>query len=201
MSDCQDLTIREQLPDFVHGQLDDAARARVEAHLEWCAPCVAELAIVRTLAVAPAPSLDLERIASAIPAYGQGSRVPTPTSRRQPWYRHAYVGLAAGLLVAAIGVSGIVVSRRPSAASDTARGAMVRPGASVTSGAAPLHSGAVASTSSGVALVSVGDLSDDDLEQLIRDMDHLEAAPPTEPEPVTWGGGVGEFEIGGGGNA
>jgi anti-sigma factor RsiW len=201
MNDCQDLTIREQLPEFVHGQLDESSRARVEAHLEWCASCAEELAIVRTVAGMSAPALDIQRIASAIPAYDRGSHARMPASRRQPWYRHAYVGMAAGVLVAALGVSGIVLSRQSGVASDTTQNATVRPGTSVAIGGEPAVLSGMASTSSGVALVNVGELSDEDLERLIRDMDSLDAAPPTEPEPAMWDGSIGEFEIEGGGSA
>ena len=68
----------------------------------------------------------------------------------------------AGFLIAAIGVSGVAITHRPSSA----------PATHVT-----------AAQSNGVSLVGVSDLSDDNLEQLIQSMDNLDATPPAEPDP------------------
>lgn len=193
MSDCQDITIREQLPEYLHGALDDAERARVHAHLEWCAACIDELDIMRAaLATAPAPAIDVARIVAAIPAYGETYRegdaerdVVTPasweTARRanaaavaakghdqarltvhRPWYANAYMRVAAGFLLAAVGVSGIAFTHRNSATTPAA---------------------VQSAPQNGVTLVGVSDLSDDNLEQLIQSMDDLDANPPADPDP------------------
>lgn len=191
MSDCQDLAIREQLPELLHGALDDAEQARVQAHLEWCRACADELEIMRAvLATASTPMVDVTRIAAAIPPYagdhnqqrisvlrGGGGRSRTTGGASVPhrsWYSNAYLRVAAGFLIAAIGVSGVAITHRPSSARTPAAAAHVS--------AAP---------SNGVSLVGVSDLSDDNLEQLIQSMDNLDATPPAEPdpEPVTMAGG------------
>jgi anti-sigma factor RsiW len=188
MSDCQDLAIREQLPELLHGALDDAEQARVQAHLEWCRACADELEIMRAvLATASTPTVDVSRIAAAIPPYagdhtrqhlsvarGRGGRSRTTGGASAPhrsWYSNAYLRVAAGFLIAAIGVSGVAITHRPT-------------------GAPAAHVSAAPSTN-GVSLVGVSDLSDDNLEQLIQSMDNLDATPPAEPdpEPVTAAGG------------
>ncbi len=100
MNDCQNVEIREALPELVHGVLAEPARTRVQDHVTDCGDCAAELAIIRAvLAVAPAVSVDVSRISAAIPPY----------RRRSMGIRRVYVELAAACLVGAIGVSAFAV--------------------------------------------------------------------------------------------
>src|SRR5512140_1830353 len=67
MNDCPNADVRDLLPD----RLDEAARAMVESHLEGCADCRAELALLRDVraSLRRAPALNVAAIAAAIPAY------------------------------------------------------------------------------------------------------------------------------------
>jgi len=207
MSECQDFSIRELLPEYVHGALDDAERARVQAHVEWCVECADELTILQTvLATASAPTVDVARIVAAVPQYrpqaietdeptapivattaprltiarGEAASTTRPVLRR-PWYHNTSMRVAAGFLLAAVGVSGVAISHR------------------VRQSGTPAHTqgqtaGHVQTTDNGVSLVGVSDLSDDNLEQLIQSMDDLDANPPADPDPdpafaVSVGGG------------
>lgn len=156
MNDCQNVAVREVLPDLVHGLLPDTERVRVLMHVRECEECTDELSIIRAvIAVAVAPRVDVVAISAAIPAYSSYSRA-LPRSR----FNVAHLRLAAALLLVAAGGSALIVQHE--------------------------RSGASANLShSGVALVGTADLSDEHLAQLIQSMAHIDAAPPAEPEPVT----------------
>ncbi|MGI8510441.1 MAG: zf-HC2 domain-containing protein [Gemmatimonadaceae bacterium] len=169
MNDCQNVAVREVLPDLVHGLLPDIERVRVLMHVRECEDCTDELSIIRAvITVAVAPQVDVVAISAAIPAYSSYSKV-VPRSR----FHVAHLRLAAALLLGAAGVSAVVVQHERSGTK----------AASAVSQTAP-----VASTNlshSGVALVGTADLSDEHLAQLIHSMAHIDAAPPAEPEPIT----------------
>lgn len=75
MRDCPNATMRERLPDLLHDRLPAALRAEVHAHLNTCADCRAELALLETVrAAAVAPKVDTQRIVSALPPYRAASR-------------------------------------------------------------------------------------------------------------------------------
>ena len=68
MRDCANVEVRDALPALEHGRLPEGERRRVERHVEACAACAAELALlrdVRGLVGAGAPALDLDRLALA----------------------------------------------------------------------------------------------------------------------------------------
>ncbi|HJQ20722.1 MAG TPA: zf-HC2 domain-containing protein, partial [Gemmatimonadaceae bacterium] len=76
MRDCDNLEVRERLPDLLHGTLADAARAEAEDHVASCADCAAELALLRSVrdGIAHAPGVDVDRIVAAIPPYRRSPR-------------------------------------------------------------------------------------------------------------------------------
>ena len=178
MSECQNFEVRDRLPEYVHGAIeDDAELALIRSHVELCGDCARELSVIEAmLASAPAPAVDVARIVAAIPAYRAVGVAPVmaasvgrtgalPKAQRR-WFgglNGTYFRVAAGFLIAAAGLSAVVVTRRPATV-------------------APVVTGA---TGTGVALVNVSDLSDDNLERLIQSMGDLDDAPPTEPEAVT----------------
>jgi anti-sigma factor RsiW len=158
MRECPNAEMRDLLPDVVHGQLGDARRAEVEAHVAGCEACRDELALLRRVRSAmPAPAVDTAAIARALPAY----QVQRP-NRLAPMLR-----IAAGLVLMA-GAASLVMrdgSRDP-AGIDT----LAQAGAST----APV--------------LSIGenfhDLSDSDLEALTDELQALDAVMSEEPEEI-----------------
>lgn len=189
MNDCENVTVREALPELLHGQLRYEERRLVEAHLTECVDCTEELAVLQAvLASAPAPRVNVTQIIAAIPAYRPGAAVepqhPAPAQvqpgviplrPRSAWSaRGSRLQLAAALAIAAVGVSTAALlthERQQTAAVAASR---------------------TSAPAQGVALVSTADLSDAQLATLIKDMRSIQALPPTEPEPITpaLGGGV-----------
>jgi len=184
MTDCQNVTMREALPELLHGRLADGERRLVEAHLVDCVDCTDELAILEAvLASAPAPAVDVTRIVMAIPSYrpvaDAESRVDArsgviPMRPRAGWAsgwssRSARLQLAAALAIAAAGISTVAVVKHNGAQQQASVAAV----------------GATAARADqGVALVATADLSDAELATLIKDMDSMQALPPAEPEPI-----------------
>jgi predicted anti-sigma-YlaC factor YlaD len=158
MNDCQNVEIREALPDLVHGTLSSDERARVQEHLGRCVDCAAELAIIRAVhnGVATTP-VDVARIVAAIPPYRRRSSFSG--------MRRVYLELAAACVIGAIGISTIAVHN---------------------SGSRPVQSAAVQSAAGpGLALVSTNELSDEGLARLTEDLGDLQAMPTLDPESVT----------------
>ena len=185
MTDCQNVTMREALPELLHGRLADGERRLVEAHLVECVDCTDELAILEAvLASAPTPAVDVTRIAMAIPSYravaDAESQVDSrsgviPMRPRAGWAsdwssRSARLQLAAALAIAAAGVSTIAVVKHN--------------GAQQHASVAAVGAAATTRADQGVALVATADLSDAELATLIKDMDSMQALPPAEPEPI-----------------
>ncbi len=89
MNDCQNIQMREALPELLHGRLAERERDSVQSHVDDCADCAAELAIIRdVLRTAAAPRIDVARISAAIPAY-------RPARSTRPMQR-TYLQLARG---------------------------------------------------------------------------------------------------------
>lgn len=160
MNDCQNVEIREMLPELIHGALPESERARVQEHLDGCADCSAELAIIRAVhASAAAPAVDVARIVASIPPYRRKSR----------GMRRVYMELAAACLIGAVGISALAIHN--SSVSD--------PGAQRSTVVSVIKNDA------GLALVNTSDLSDAGLAQLTQDLDGLQAMPTVDPESVT----------------
>ena len=189
MNDCQDVTMREALPELLHGRLAEGERRLVEAHVRDCAECTDELTILRAvLGSAREPAIDVSRIVAMIAPY-QGAEVTSTTTtvvgggaaqrdrgviplrphgvRRS---RFSRMQLAAAFALAAVGIS---------TATLVARQRQQSPSSSV----AAVHSAAT-SSDRGVALVATVDLSDAELATLINAMNSMPALPPAEPEPI-----------------
>ncbi len=207
MTDCVNTEVRDALPDLLHGRLSGLDTATMTAHVESCADCRAELALLRELRTsAPfAPRMDAARIASALPAYGGVAIVIAPTSRparASAWRSLTLVASAA--IVVALGALAVTNLRT---APDDASAPVVAsaPPATViavpeTAGAAnaplpaPSHPAAkvptrAASTERAVASLSfVGgthDLTESELETLIAELDGMQSIPAEEPQSVT----------------
>ena len=209
MNDCPNADVRDLLPDLLHGRLDAPTRALVESHLEGCADCRAELALLRDLraSLGRTPALNIAAIAAAVPAY----RAPA---------RRSWVGwrTAAAITVLAAGGSSLVVMRRnvspvpgfdcgggpvcaqwimdrhpPATATascrhpcDSAAGcALINPGG----GVAPARRDSVTAPATdrrelALAGGSLTDLSDRELASLLKDIESLDALPSTDVENV-----------------
>ena len=185
MTDCQNVTMREALPELIHGRLADGERRLVEAHLVECVDCTDELAILEAvLASAPAPAIDVTRIVMAIPSYRPIAEVEShadapsgviPMRPRAAWTsgwssRSARLQLAAALAIAAAGISTVAVVKHN--------------GAPQRANVAAVGATTATRADQGVALVATADLSDAELATLIKDMDSMQALPPAEPEPI-----------------
>jgi len=202
MIDCPNADIRDRLPDLLHERLDRETRAVVLSHVEGCAACRAELALLRELRGAtPGQRVDVSAIARAIVSRTTDVR-QSPRARRQ--FSWSDWRLAAAVTVIVLGGTSVATlygTRRAASDGDTTRAApvaIVSPpavvGVGTTSGAGARRaaSGRAASAAPEVTPASelsmaggVSDLSDSDLRSLLDDIEQLDALPVTEPEPVT----------------
>ena len=126
MSECVSAEMRDVLPEYVHGQLDDGRAAEVRAHLAGCADCAAEVELLRAvMSAAPAaPKMNVDRIARALPTPtrhgfllhrggGTGSPLtpgvlPAMPRRSRIWSRPVVKIAAAAAIVTAGGLSLLV---------------------------------------------------------------------------------------------
>ncbi len=100
---------RDRLPLYVDGELDAAASAEVERHLETCANCAREVEQLRALGASiraeveyhRAPDLLRERVRHAIE--GSAAPIARPPRRRIPVLRWASVAASVAVVVAAFG--------------------------------------------------------------------------------------------------
>ncbi|MEP6730019.1 MAG: zf-HC2 domain-containing protein [bacterium] len=103
MNDCPNADVRDLLPDLLHDRLDKATRAMVESHVEGCADCRAELALLRDVraSLRYSPALNIAAITAAVPSY----RAPV---------RRSWVGwrTAASVTLLLAGGSSLVVMQR-----------------------------------------------------------------------------------------
>lgn len=173
MSDCQNVDIRERLPEYLSGTLSHVRRSEVSAHLASCQECAEELALlqlVREAYEASSPAVNVSAIVSQLPR--KFSRPAT----RSYWRRSQAFQIAAAVSFIALGGFSLAVARSffdgnaTSSAGDTV----------IANAAAP-----VISFGGGVS-----DLGDEDLEALLSALESIEALPVTETaEPPLSGTG------------
>ncbi len=170
MNDCQNVVIRDQLPDFLHGTLESRAYEIIEEHVAGCEDCTAELALLRDVLEfsqlqSVAVRIDVASISAQIPPYKR--------EKRGIRVERSMMRLAAGLLIAAIGVSTVVVTSRSGVDN-------IVPVDSIAMSYDSVNRGNVEQSPVGLSLVSVSALSADQLEALLNDVDNLEALPVEE---------------------
>ena len=195
MNDCPNGGVRDLLPAYVHGTLSGAERSAVARHLAACGDCAAEVELITAASRAfPAPEIDLARIVAALPAGPRRGTQSTFTSRA--------LRIAAAFAIVAIGAYSVVViqeSRRTDVSSVPA----AKPGASaataVVAAAPPKVAAAAAAVDSpppevrtpAVAARSrpamsfgggLSDLSEEQLDTLLGELDGFDALPSVEPE-------------------
>jgi anti-sigma factor RsiW len=142
--------VRELLPDYAAGRLEETVAGRVDEHVATCDECREELDLVGMLfatRVAPPAGLD-DRVVSAL-----GRRT---TVAHRPWW-----GLSAAA-VAAVAV-GIGISSGPTVTTDSLQGAPI---------ATEFEEGAFWVSDDGLlaGAPAVEDLSDEALEQLLEEL-------------------------------
>lgn len=191
MNDCVNTEVRDALPDFVNNRLSGLDAVTMKEHIESCADCQAEVAILREARASAmlAPQIDANRIASAIRPYAVVR--PQPAVSRRPWL------MAAAAAILAIG--GFAILDRPATIGVGPAVAVVTPTPTV---AAPSESKVATTTAAAtttaekpapkevdvasLSLVgSTDDLSDADLESLVSALDGIESVPAAEPGSVT----------------
>src|ERR1019366_3181040 len=190
MHDCADGDMRDLLPGYVHGTLSAAERTTVAAHLETCADCAAEVELIETASRAfPAPKVDLGRIVKALPAAPRGARRGVAAG-------HAW-RVAAAIGIVAIGAFSVIALREffraaprqaasvPAPAAGSALATTDAPHAPIVVDS-PVHVSSPAVSSklrSGISFGGgISDLTDDQLNTLLGELDALQSLPSTEPE-------------------
>ncbi len=211
MNECVSAEMRDALPDLIHGSLDAARAADVEAHVAACAECAAELDLLRAVlaSAASAPAIDVDRIVAALPTPArqglllhQGGGQPAPAGSRKPqniWSR-PLIRVAATVAIVTAGGLSLIVGRDvlnperqagPPATTAAAATSLPAAAANQTSAAVPSVTPrqAVAShvaSAAGLSLVGeVQDLTDEHLATLLSEMDRIDAIPGVEPEAIT----------------
>lgn len=164
MNDCSNVTMREMLPDLLNDRLPAVTRAEVEAHVESCADCRAELELLRRIrAAAATPRIDAARIAAGIAPYRRPS-VWATAARSWPLRAAAAVILVVGSAT------------------------FLRQGG--TSLDQP-DSVLAASASPELAVGALTDIPESELQALAEEFRKLQAVTPAEPEVVVPGVGRG----------
>ena len=119
MTECIRDDMRDRLPDLLNERLDAATRAEVTRHVASCAACAAELELLRSMrsALAPAPRVDVRRIAAAV-AVARGATPAAPdvrplgTRRVASGSRRIGWRIAAAVVAAAVGLGAWAVTHR-----------------------------------------------------------------------------------------
>jgi hypothetical protein len=203
MTDCPNANFRDQLPDLVHERLDPISRAALVAHVDGCADCRDELALlrgVRDVMLARTPAVNVASIVAALPKASATKVVPLRPRRTWADWR---VAAAVTLLVA--GGGSVAVYRHGTVQSmpaDVPSGHSVHSESlaqtPIVNAVKPVANAsptatetlAIASTDDGsepglAAATAAANLNDSQLKTLLDDIDRLEAVPITEPEPVS----------------
>jgi len=181
MRDCENVTMREQLPELLHGQLSAEARVAVEEHVAGCADCSAELEVLRRVrAAVPAPRVNVDRIVASIPPYRGAPRAwAAVRSARVFGLPTLHVAAAALVILTAVGVLARLRAPHPTDAPTATAPPVARVAPPVTSQQAkgPVAAPVVTQLSLGEPL---SDLSESDLRALAATVDDLEAAPSAD---------------------
>ena len=207
MTKCTRDDMRDLLPDLLNARLDAAPRAEVTRHVASCAECAAELELLRSMrsALAPAPRLDVARIAAAVAA-SRGTPAasdvrPLATAQPPRAGRRIAWRIAAALVVAALGLltwvqteggPPAVVATAPPHHADSVPSA---PAVVAARPDTPSHASATTATPAAPKMLAsrglvmdggVTDLSDGDVRLLLQSLDSLTAIPDADPSPMSY---------------
>ena len=198
MNDCVNTEARDALPDLLHGRLSELDTATMRAHVESCADCRAELAIMREArdSLAIVPRMSAAAIAAAIPPYAGASVVRSAPTRASNWNRPMTIRIAVATALVAIGGWAFSLTRGNDAVRQTASTtAVTAPAPKVAAPVTPSpaiitdEGSTVPSEETEVASLSLvgstADLTDADLEKLVAELDGMESLPSAEPQTIT----------------
>jgi hypothetical protein len=200
MNDCVNAEMRDQLPDLVHDRLTAADRTVLLAHVEACGDCRDELQLLRdakTMFARGIPRVDVAYVVGALPKAPapRGVTRLEPARRARRW-NDWRIAAAVTLLIAGGGSYAMMSSHTAGASVDSA--ALSVPSSSALSAVALVDSSTsdvdqlvVADDDQPAATGSMdarlGDLDEDQLNVLLKNIDDLRAVPASEPEPVSIG--------------
>jgi|SRR5579863_190328 anti-sigma factor RsiW len=210
MRECDNEDLRDALPGYVAGRLAGPDRARVAEHVTGCADCAAEAELLRVaqqVMTRDVPRIDVGRIVAALPAppravarsdagiatAGRGARAVAQRPVRASGFRPIWTGWRIAAAVSTIAVGGLSVAVLRNLVADRHGPAALPPVvASATPQSAPATPGGdtehIASAGTGMALGGgLSDLSDVEMEGLLKDLDGIEASPPDEPDAAAPG--------------
>lgn len=195
MSECSLGGLHDELPDLLHDRLDGDERARVLAHVDECAACAGELALLRRARgalLAATPRVDTDAIVSRIP--GAAGVIPIGSRRR----RMSAWRMAAAIALVALGGSAIVARWRDvpaddsvtvgtvaTTSADSAPPATAPPASAPAAAEAPRVIARVADASMAIPGGSaLGELTEADLRALLDDIDSVDPVPAAEPDAI-----------------
>ena len=209
MGDCQNVEMRELLPERVAELLSARDAERVDGHVAECEMCAFEMEVLSAArtALQRGVKIDVRRISGAVAA---ATRTPVrPARQRQPWLRWR---AAASIALVAVGATSIAVwngahsgsasNRAATTATETvavttpsrtgtlAQGTIPSNGSGLSSNRTVQASGGTGATAIPVAssgLTAAGglsDLSDIELESLLGSIGSLDASSFDEPQEV-----------------
>jgi len=196
VSDCVNAEVKEALPDLLNGRLSALDTATMNAHVESCADCRAELELLRQAKTSALlnPGMDAAKIAAAIPPYPRVRAHVEPSRPAAARFKALRIA-AVAVLAAAGGLVWSVASRdggEPVArtAVNTAYpdASVSQPPAAASSSteSAPIANASSETQVASLSLVgSTSDLSDADLELLVAELDEMEPLPAEEPQSFT----------------
>jgi hypothetical protein len=183
MNKCTNSEIQDLLPELEHGKLSAAMRQSVEEHIAGCESCREDLRVIRTVKSAAVftPAINVESVVRQIPPY----RMPVP-AKEAPARRRVVQWLVAATVGVLLIGGGTLLKNRQSAdngvaVSEPSPPAMI----GETLPAMPSVPVGTAAHTPALALVAdVRELSDGNLQQLMDELDNMDALPNSEPEPV-----------------
>lgn len=182
MTDCPNGTVRDLLPEYAHGLLEGSDAALVAAHLAECAVCREELELlkqVRDGLTRGAPRVDVAAIVRALPT--AGTPAPRVLAPRRWVSRHVWQYASAAGLILVAGI-GIVWKYAPDG--QVTRVADSSHVATTAADATPVP--VPVSADDGITFGGgLSDLSLDDLQLLLGQMDSLRTLPSSDPQSVT----------------
>lgn len=198
MTDCPNAEMRDRLPDLLHERLDRATRTVVVAHVESCADCRAELALIREAHVALVAGVRPVDVTAVSRVVVERTRAPQASPSRRPARRSAWGSLldwrvAASIAVLLVGGGSVLLIRgghvdhQPEAILRAPTTEVSHVGLSTKVPERIRQESTTATTSARPELSAggeVSDLSETDLRALLHDLNGMDAVPATEPEPV-----------------